>query len=241
MIRRPRPWPRQGRRLGPPEVWNLVCHGHGLHHVQACSSKLAPRRPIQGNSSARHQRPNTMLPQAFPKPTSPPASPSKATLPLNITGQTLGPSAFKALQACRLHAHGHGLHHVQACSSQLAPRRPIQRLFRYTPAAKHQGHVLLKVFKPAVCPPSNPLNASAGLSKANLAPRRPIQGNSSAKHYRPNTRAICFWGLQACRLHAHGHGLHHVQACSSQLAPRRPIQGNSSATHQRPNTRAMCF
>ena len=147
-VRRPRPWPRQGRRLGPPEVWNLVCHGHGLHHVQACSSKLAPRRPIQGNSSARHQRPNTMLPQAFPKPTSPPASPSKATLPLNITGQTLGPSAFKALQACRLHA--------QACSSQLAPRRPIQRLFRYTPAAKHQGHVLLKVFKPAVCPPSNP-------------------------------------------------------------------------------------
>ena len=142
-IRRPRPWPRQGRRLGPPEVWNLVCHGHGLHHVQACSSKLAPRRPIQGNSSARHQRPNTMLPQAFPKPISPPASPSKATLPLNITGQTLGPSAFKALQACRLHAHGHGLHHVQACSSQPAPRRPIQ-------------------------------------------------GNSSATHQRPNTRAMCF-------------------------------------------------
>ena len=61
-----------------------------------------PRRPIQGNSSARHQRPNTMLPQAFPKPISPPASPSKATLPLNITGQTLGPCAFKGVQACRL-------------------------------------------------------------------------------------------------------------------------------------------
>ena len=82
------------------------------------------------------------------------------------------------------------------CPSLFQPAGPPQadprQLFRYTPAAKDQGHVLLKAFKPAVCPPSNPLNASAGLSKANLAPRRPIQGNSSAKHYRPNTRAICF-------------------------------------------------
>ena len=30
IIRRPRPSPRQGRRLGPPEVWNLLCHGHGV-------------------------------------------------------------------------------------------------------------------------------------------------------------------------------------------------------------------
>ena len=36
-IRRPRPSPRQGRRLGPPEVWNLLCHGHGLHIVQGRS------------------------------------------------------------------------------------------------------------------------------------------------------------------------------------------------------------
>ena len=70
-----------------------------------------------------------MLPQAFPKPISPSARPSKATLPLNITGQTLGsivpassppagpskatlpphtsgqtpgPCAFKGVQACRL-------------------------------------------------------------------------------------------------------------------------------------------
>ena len=36
-IRHPRPWPRQGRRLGPPEVWNLlgpaisVPLGHSTH------------------------------------------------------------------------------------------------------------------------------------------------------------------------------------------------------------------
>ena len=222
-----------------------------------------------------------MLPQAFPKPISPPAGPSKATLPLNITGQTLGPSAFKAfkpavclptamaftmstlvpasrppagpskatiplhtsgqtpgpcafkgVQACRLpglkpfkcfrrpfqsqsrppHAHPRQLFRnlyrpntrepglsrpwPSPCPSLFQQARPPQahprQLFRHTPAAKHQGHVLLKVFKPAVCPASNALNASAGLSKANLAPRRPLHGNSSAKHYRPNTRAMCF-------------------------------------------------
>ena len=37
-IRRPRPSPRQGRRLGPPEVWNLLCHGHG---TKPCCSSVA--------------------------------------------------------------------------------------------------------------------------------------------------------------------------------------------------------
>ena len=41
-IRRPRPSPRQGRRLGPPEVWNLLCHGHGLHIVQGFHPGLWP-------------------------------------------------------------------------------------------------------------------------------------------------------------------------------------------------------
>ena len=163
-----------------------------------------------------------MLPQAFPKPISPPAGPSKATLPLNITGQTLGPSAFKGLQACRLPAHGHGLHHVQACSSKLAPRRPIQG----NSSATHQrpNTMLPQAFPKPISPPASP-------SKATL----PL--NITGQTLGPSA----FKGLQACRLPAHGHGLHHVQACSSKLAPRRPIQGNSSATHQRPNTRAMCF
>ena len=41
-IRRPRPSPRQGRRLGPPEVWNLLCHGNGLHIVQGFHPGLWP-------------------------------------------------------------------------------------------------------------------------------------------------------------------------------------------------------
>ena len=35
---------------------------------------------------------------------SPPAGPSKATLPLHTSGQTPGPCAFKGVQACRLPA-----------------------------------------------------------------------------------------------------------------------------------------
>ena len=105
-----------------------------------------PRRPIQGNSSARHQRPNTMLPQAFPKPISPPASPSKATLPLNTSGQTPGPCAFKGVQACRLP----GLKPFKCFKSF---RRPFQSQSR---------------------------------------PPQAVQGKSSAKQQRPNTRAMCF-------------------------------------------------
>ena len=35
LVRRPLPWPRQGRRLGPPEVWNIV----------------EPKSLVQGHSS----------------------------------------------------------------------------------------------------------------------------------------------------------------------------------------------
>ena len=45
IIRRPRPWPRQGRRLGPPQVWNfsfLASQGHT--HLAANSAAPRPHR-----------------------------------------------------------------------------------------------------------------------------------------------------------------------------------------------------
>ena len=96
-IRRPRPSPRPGRRLGPPEVWNLHCH-FGPHIVQGPAVHTSPqplfpqafprqakhrlwqafRKPVQGNSpctscniSRQHH-----LAQAFPSQ----KHPSKATL-----------------------------------------------------------------------------------------------------------------------------------------------------------------
>ena len=71
-IRRPRPSPRQGWRLGPPEVWNLLCHGHGPHIVQGRSSNnclsvfkrsAKPQRPQTRRGSSQNQT----LPQAFPR------------------------------------------------------------------------------------------------------------------------------------------------------------------------------
>ena len=72
-IRRPRPWPRQGRRLGPPQVWNFsflafqgrlpALKSHRLNIPLTCStpSQQAP----QGHTSmASYGRPS--LPFASP-------------------------------------------------------------------------------------------------------------------------------------------------------------------------------
>ena len=116
--------------------------------------------------------------------------------------------------------------------------RPFQGNSRsYTPQPS-----AFKRFKTAVCPPSNPSNPSAGLSKATLAPsRKPFQGNSRSSHsYTPQTMfqtlpqafprqlsqlqapAICFKGVQDCRLPAF-----------KPLKPfRKPFQGNSRSFPQ---------
>ena len=44
-IRRPRPWPRQGRRLGPPQVWNFsFLASQGQTHLAANSAAPRPHR-----------------------------------------------------------------------------------------------------------------------------------------------------------------------------------------------------
>ena len=212
-----------------------VCPASNPLNASAGLSKanLAPRRPLHGNSSAKHYRPNTREPglSAFKPavclPTAmaftmsklvpasrPPAGPSKATIPLHTSGQTPGPCAFKGVQACRLpglkpfkcfrrpfqsqsrppqatprqlfrnlyrpNTREPGLSRPwpSPCPSLFQQARPPQahprQLFRHTPAAKHQGHVLLKVFKPAVCPASNPLNG-----------RRPFQSQSRPPQAHP--------------------------------------------------------
>ena len=126
----------------------------------------------------------------------------------NSRSYTPQPSVFKGVQACRLLAlkpfnRPPGLPQAfpQQLSQPHAPAicfsrrwsfvcpppnasnpsfKPFHRPFHsnsrsYTP----QPSVFLMVFKTAVCPPSNPPNPPAGLSKATLAAsRRPFQGNS---------------------------------------------------------------
>ena len=105
IIRRPRPLPRQGRRLGPPEVWNLALGSQAKAHAIK-------------------------------------ATPLSATCP----------------------------RHLPCSCRTLTPTCP-------------------RTFKTAVCPASNPPNASAGL-----------QGNNSYSYYMPLPSV--FQGVQDCRLPA---------------------------------------
>ena len=103
---------------------------------------------------------------------SPPAGPSKATLPPHTSGQTPGPCAFKGVQACRL------------------------------PGLKPQ--MLPQAFPKPISPPAGPSTATLPLN---------ITGQTLGP-------------LQACRLHAHGHGLY-----MSKLVPASsPPAGPSKAT-----------
>ena len=90
IYRRPRPSPRQGRRLGPPKVWNLLCHGMAV----TLSFKAS-----------------VCLPSNLSNPPNAPASLSLATLQTlrklfhgNSRSHTLQPSVFKGVQGCRLPA-----------------------------------------------------------------------------------------------------------------------------------------
>ena len=67
IIRRPRPWPRQGRRLGPPQVWNLSFLATGIPRphqwllmgVQACG--LPAPKPLQPSKRSTRSKTSTTL------------------------------------------------------------------------------------------------------------------------------------------------------------------------------------
>ena len=127
-IRRPRPLPRQGRRLGPPEVWNLALGSQAKAHAikatplsATCPSHLhAPAELLHLHAPAICFSGRSRLPFARPQ-----------------TLQTL-PQASKA-------------------TTLTATTCPC--------------HLFFRGFKTAVCPPSNPPNASN--------PPAGLQGNNS--------------------------------------------------------------
>ena len=100
-------------------------------------------------------------------------------------------------------------------------RKPFQGNFRsYTPQPS-----AFKRFKTAVCPPSNPSNPSAGLSKATLAAsHRPFQGNSRSYTPQPSVfkrfKTAVFPPSNPSNPSA---GL----SKASLAASRKPFQGNS--------------
>ena len=88
------------------------------------------------------------------------------------------PSVFQGVQDCRLPAL------KPPKRFQPSRRPPRQQLLQLL-----HGHLFFRGFKTAVCPPSNPPNASAGL-----------QGNNSYSYYMPLPSV--FQGVQDCRLPA---------------------------------------
>ena len=234
-IRRPRPLPRQGRRLGPPEVWNLALGSQAKAHAikdtplsATCPSHLhapaellhlhAPAICFSGRSRLPFARPQTLqtLPQAskattltattcpchlffrgFKTAVCPPSNPPNASNPpAGLQGNNSYsymplPSVFAGVQDCRLP----GLK-----PSKRFRRPPRQQLLQLhapaicfsggsrLPFARPPPNLFLRGFKTAVCPASNPPNASAGL-----------QGNNSYS-YMPLPSV--FQGVQDCRLPA---------------------------------------
>ena len=135
-IRRPRPLPRQGRRLGPPEVWNLALWSQAKAHA-------FPRQQLcQLHAPAIY-------------------------MPL--------PSVFQASKATTLTATcpfsgGSRLPFARPQTLQTLP----QASKATTLTATCPCHLFFRGFKTAVCPPSNPPNASAGLQGTNSYSYMPL-------------------------------------------------------------------
>ena len=260
-IRRPRPLPRQGRRLGPPEVWNLALGSQAKAHAIKATplSATCPRHlhaPAEllhlhapGRSRlpfARPQTPQTLptLPQAskattltattcpchlffrgFKTAVCPPSNPPSASNALaglqgnNSYSYMPLPSVFQGVQDCRLPALKPPKRFQR---SRRPPRQQLLQLHVLKPSKRFQPsrrpprpcHLFFRGFKTAVCPPSNPPNASnapAGLQGNNSYsymssnppnasnPLAGLQGNNSYS-YMPLPSV--FHGVQDCRLPA---------------------------------------
>ena len=77
----PLPWPRQGRRLGPPEVWNLLCHSHGPHIPATIACLCLRFATLQAPQTRRGSSHDQTFPQAFPRQLSQLHAPDNASNP----------------------------------------------------------------------------------------------------------------------------------------------------------------
>ena len=199
MIRRPRPLPRQGRRLGPPEVWNLALGSQAKAHAITAT-------PLSATCPSHL---HAVCPASNP-PNSPQASKATtltATCPCHLffRGFTTSLPGLKPSKRFRrpprqqllqlLHAPaicfsgGSRLPFARPQTPQTLPTLP-QASKVTTLTATCPCHLFFRGFKTAVCPASNPPNASN--------PPAGLQGNNSYSYYMPLPSV--FQGVQDCRL-----------------------------------------
>ena len=158
-IRRPRPSPRQGRCLGPPQVWSLfllACHYLAFRQalrplpsvvkgVQACRLPGLKCLKRCAAASSRHSGHCPLLLRAFKPAVCQASNASNARGSFEQALRPL-PSVAKGVQACRLP----GLKCLKRCVAA---------------SSRHSGHcpMLLRTFKPAVCQASSASNAARQL------------------------------------------------------------------------------
>ena len=200
MIRRPRPLPRQGRRLGPPEVWNLALGSQAKAHAITATPLSA--------TCPNHL--HAVCPASSP-PNSPQASKATtltATCPCHLffRGFTTSLPGLKPSKRFRrpprqqllqlLHAPaicfsgGSRLPFARPQAPQTLPTLPQASKATTLTATTCPCHLFFRGFKTAVCPASNPPNASN--------PPAGLQGNNSYSYYMPLPSV--FQGVQDCRL-----------------------------------------
>ena len=232
-IRRPRPLPRQGRCLGPPEVWNLAlgsqakahaikatplsatCPSH-LHAPAVCPASNPPNSPQASKATTLTATcPCHLLFRGFKTAVCPASNPPNASVGLqgnNSYSYMPLPSVFQGVPDCRLpglkppkrfrrfrrpprqqllQLHAPAICFSGGSSLPFARPQTLQTLRQASKAttltATCPCHLFFRGFKTAVCPASNPPNASASL-----------QGNNSYSYYMPLPSV--FQGVQDCRL-----------------------------------------
>ena len=172
-IRRPRPLPRQGRRLGPPEVWNLALGSQAKAHAikattlsATCSSHLhAPAICFSGGSRLPFARPQT--PQTLPQASK--ATTLTATCPCHLFFREFKtavwpawnpPNASAGLQGNNSYSYmplPSVFQGVQDCRlTGLNPSKLPQASKATTLTATCPCHLFFREFKPAVCQPAKP-------------------------------------------------------------------------------------
>ena len=166
-IRRPRPSPRHGRRLGPPQVWSLfllACH----YTLPSASSDKAPRAQSQPHCTRQTlQRSPGLKPLKCLKPSAPawtrhsghsplllrafqPAVCQSLKMPQTLRGtfdQTLRPqpSVVKGVQACRLPGRLPGPQMPKTLRGSFEqPLRPLPSVVKGVQACRLPGLKCLK-------------------------------------------------------------------------------------------------
>ena len=131
---------------------------------------------------------------------SPPAGPSKATLPPHTSGQTPGPCAFKGVQACRLPGLKPQMLPQAFPKPTSPPAGPSTATLPLNITGQTLGPSAFEAFKPAVCMPTAMAFNMSKLVPASSPPAGPSKA-TLPPHTSGQTPGPCaFKGVQACRL-----------------------------------------